>query len=142
MLLLITELQPFLFRDMRNIDTGELEIRLVQSNWDSLYNQHDINDMVDRFNNNVLGVINELAPLQSVTSRRQHVPWITRELRCEMRRRNGLHKLFVRTKLRAVYVEYRLQLQNLVQSRIRSARGPTILISLLPSLDQNKCGRS
>ena len=77
--------KTFYTQNIKDIDEEEFVRR-----W-KIYSETDVDTAVFKFNNKILQILEDLAPLKAITVRKNYAPWLTEELKELQSERNGLH---------------------------------------------------
>ena len=73
-----------------NIDT--FRTKLEDQNWQDIFNEHSIDDSCVLFTDTLFQIAQECMPSKTITVRPKDVPWITREIKILLKRRNKIHR--------------------------------------------------
>ena len=84
-------------RDRKGMDLERYRLRIKNLDWTDFYKSSDINMLNDMFVDKVGGILDDEAPLRNFQARRNHVNWLTSEMKYEMERRNVSRELARRT---------------------------------------------
>ena len=80
------------YRPFNKLDVGEFTRRFVCSNIFEIYQCADVNLAVHLLNKKVTTILDELVPPKTITIGGKNAPWMTEELRDDIKKRNVLHK--------------------------------------------------
>lgn len=127
------KVRSFEYRDISSIDEDALRIDLEGADWGGFHSDNvffadsifvasaEVNELVNNLNNNIINAVQRHAPLRRVATSRSPAPWVTSDIKQQMRKRNRLHRLFLRNRSASVYAQFKT-VRNCVQARIRTAR--------------------
>lgn len=131
----------FKFSDVANIDSDVFLNSLQSLNWEMFSNCYDANIKLNIFNDYILQTLNEHAPLRTVVTHKNPASWLNHGIRLEIRERNRLHKIFLRSHLPSIFKQYKT-LRNQVQSSLRRTVLRILQIDLPHLISLRKCGVS
>lgn len=80
---------------------------IKELSWERIYATHNTDIALELFNEMVLKVINEHAPLRKFTAKRKSAPWFDDELKTSMTQRDNFKALAVQTKDPVDWVNYK-----------------------------------
>ena len=75
--------------DFQNTNIDRLTNILIQTNWDVILN-NDVDEAVKQFTQTLLDAANKSIPTKRIRTRRNDKPWVTSELKREIRKRDRL----------------------------------------------------
>lgn len=113
--------RSFQYRDFSCVDPADCRELFASLDWESYHYCQDINKKTEILNGNILLAVESLVPLRSVSTRRHPAPWITRDIRRDIRERNRLHDRARKSGDSCAHALYR-ERRNEVQLRIRASR--------------------
>lgn len=86
---------------------------------------------------NIIGALDALAPLKTVRVSRPTAPWLTEELKAQIRSRDELYKRAKRTNNQDLMTQYR-SLRKLTKASIKDAKNNYLLSAIAETQDQSK----
>ena len=119
--------------DFENTNYNVVNQRLQDIDWESkLNNENDVNIINERVNDELSKVMNICINKKIVRIRPRDKPWISKEIKCKIRKRNRLHRKAKTRNLASDWENYR-KLRNDVIDMIRDAK-KNYIINLQNSL--------
>jgi hypothetical protein len=113
--------KPITYRDFKNIVQEELLNDVQSSSWDSVYTSNDIDTKLDRFNSIVNMLMEKHAPEKTFVPKKFKQPWMTKEIRTLMRKRDRLRAKYLNKGGEGNKECFRAARNN-VHQKIRSAK--------------------
>ena len=99
-----------------------LRTEIGNFNWENLLNDtSDLDEKCSLFNDKILQILEKHIPCKTVTVKENDKPWMTRELRNEIKHRNKLRKIYIRKKTPISQTKYKRS-RNKVSNMIKYAR--------------------
>ncbi|KAK3919795.1 putative RNA-directed DNA polymerase from transposon BS [Frankliniella fusca] len=113
--------QTFSYRNFKSIQSDILLSEVEAAPWYQVYEKGDIDSKLDVFNNIILDLMNKHAPYQTKVAVKTTAPWMTTEIRKQLKERDSLRRKCNRTKNKTDFDNFRL-LRNKVKQAIRNAK--------------------
>ena len=121
-------------------DRGDYEgyrNELSQINWSTVVSQSDhINDNVERFTSKILEIANKFIPHKEINVRVGELPWITKEIKNNMRKRDRMRSKAKKNQNEYYWSKFRL-LRNKVVDLLRNAKN-NYYVDLCNKIKMNK----
>lgn len=121
-------------RSFKYYDGQQFAADLEQIPWDEVASAEDASEMLDRFNNKFIDVLDAHAPVKTIRIKHRCCPFVDAEIRDLMRNRNILLKRARQTRMLVDWEEYRLS-RDRVKSELRNAEKEFVKRKLESSKD-------
>lgn len=108
-------------RDYKNIQLDSLKEECSNLDFNYLYTMSTVNEKVDYFSHKIEHIFNKSVPQRKISKNRNPCPWITLEIRTQIKERDKLYRQFLRTKDVLIWESYRL-IRNRVKRLTRDGR--------------------
>lgn len=106
------------YRDYKNMDMENFYLDADRMNWNDIYMTQGIDDKLKLFNEKILQIYDENAPLKSIKIRsRKHLPWVTYNIKCLIREREKAKKNYLNKRTnesRAFYQNMRKEVKKAI----------------------------
>ena len=109
------------YRDLKHADEHAYLQNLAKINWNDIKSLHNINDMWNKFKNNLFAVIDKHYPIRENRIRADSEKWINNSILSEMRQRDYLHRKDIKSKKETDWHFYRAA-RNGVLKQINEAK--------------------
>ena len=109
------------FRNFKAIDTNKLFNDCLCSDWSSMYNYVNVDDIVETFNSIILKLFEDNVPISKIKSQSLYPPWFNDEIESGINLRDYVLSLWKRKKRNEYLIEFR-KLRNRVTALIRRAK--------------------
>lgn len=109
------------YRDFKNFNHENFLSELAGCEFSHIYQENSINTKVLNLNNIILNLFNKHAPIKTVVNRRKPTPWITREIKDLIKRRDQLRRWAIRTRDAGLHSQFR-EARNVVTASIRRSK--------------------
>ena len=97
------------FRTTKNLDVNSFVKDLEEIPWDSAYAYDNIDDIWHHWVTLFNQILDKHVPLVQRKIANRQIPWITAQIRKEIRKRNQLHKKFRRNTTNMNWIKYKLK---------------------------------
>ncbi|XP_024868283.1 uncharacterized protein LOC112452356 [Temnothorax curvispinosus] len=108
-------------RDFRSFDSERFLEELGTCDWSALFDVNDVNEKVGILNEYLLECFNRHAPIRRISPKHLPAPWLTSDIRDQMRERDRARRRWRRNRTDANYDEFRV-LRNRTQNLIHDAK--------------------
>ena len=108
-------------RSMRNLNKNAFQEDLNEIPWQITDLFDDNEDKIFAWNHLLLGVLNQHTPLRAMRPSKHKCPWVTYDICQAIKKRNRIHKRFLRHRTLEVWNEYKEQ-RNLVVTKLRTSK--------------------
>ena len=94
-------------RDRKSFDLRDYNRKICDLDWSGYFESRDIDHINNIFEQNILSVLNIVAPVKFIQSRENFRSWVTAEVKEELKSRNRLRELARRTDIAEDWNVYR-----------------------------------
>jgi hypothetical protein len=109
------------FRNFSKINADNLLLDVDNAPWAEVYNEQNMDCKLEKFNSILNSLMDKHAPVQTMTFKQDSAPWMNKDIRSLLTKRNRLRKKFNRTKCTIALQNFRT-VRNRVKQLIRSAK--------------------
>lgn len=113
--------QKLTFRDFKNINIEQLRIDVEEAPWEQVVLSSDIDTKVGKFNELIAKLMDKHVPVKNIIVKHRPTPWMNREIRRLISKRNKARKRHSKNKTEENYERFR-QLRNKTKQAIRNAK--------------------
>lgn len=90
--------QKLTYRDYKNINMEQLRLDVEETPWEQVFSSSDIDKKVDKFNEFIIRLMDKHVPVKNVIVKHRPAPWMNREIRKMISKRNKARKKHSRNK--------------------------------------------
>ena len=109
------------YRNFKSIDLEKLGEDIEKTEWQQVFVTNDINEKVSKFNELVTALMDKHAPVKSFKVKNDPTPWMTKEIRRLISKRNKARRRHSKNKTDENYARFK-RLRNATKQAIRNSK--------------------
>jgi hypothetical protein len=127
------------FRDFNKVNVDALRMDVDSIQWEEFFHANDVDLKLNVLNSLIVDLLDKHAPVKMFVAKHYKAPWMSREVRLEIKNREKARKKFGKSKAPEDFEKYRV-LRNRVKQLSEMLRLHTFIVYLILISQHHVCG--